>query len=269
MSGKILLFLKEGCLIPPIIKEAIDICLRKHSLKITSDLGDEQDVKAILVLGGDGTLLRAAPLAYRLDVPLLGINLGHLGFLTEVATTEAYTAFQALAEDRYQIEERLLLQVEYRGEKFYALNEAAIIKGPLGHMIHIQVNVHKHELTIYHGDGLIVSTPTGSTAYNLSAGGPIVHPQSQVFVITPICPFMLSVRPLVIPADISLKAKLISKTEDVHLILDGYINKTLSSGEIVHLCRAPRTLKLIKSPLRDYFEILRTKLGWAETKDLS
>ncbi len=266
MNEKILLFLKEGCVIPPIIEDAINVCLRKRGLEITSNLEDGQEIKAILVLGGDGTLLRAAPIAYKLDVPLLGINLGHLGFLTEVTITEVYTVLQSLAENKYQIEERLLLQVEYRGEKFYALNEAAIIKGPLGHMIHIQVNVDECELTIYHGDGLIVSTPTGSTAYNLSAGGPIIHPHSQVFVLTPICPFMLSVRPLVIPADLSLNAKLISKAEDVHLILDGYINKTLSLGETIYFHRAPRFLKLIKSPFRDYFEILRTKLGWAEIK---
>lgn len=266
MAKKIWLVLKEGAEIPPTIQRAIDLCLYKRGFEVTSDLKDTKGVKAILVLGGDGTLLRTAPLAYKLDVPLLGINLGRLGFLTEVTCDEAYTALDALAKGEYQIEKRLLLQVDYAGERFYALNEAAIIKGPLGHMIHLKVTVERYELTVYHGDGLIISTPTGSTAYNLSAGGPIIHPTSQVFVLTPICPFMLSARPIVIPADQSFQAELIKRADEVHLLIDGYINKTLQAGEPILLRRAPRPLKLIKSSVRDYFEILRAKLGWAERK---
>ena len=266
MASKIGLVVKQGCTVPPPIQEALEKCLRRRGIKVVTDFAAESDLLAILVLGGDGTFLRSAPLAYALDIPLLGINLGRLGFLTETTVEEACEALAALVRGQCRIEERLLLQVEFAGETFYALNEAAIIKGPLGHMIHLRVLVEEKELTIYHGDGLIIATPTGSTAYNLSAGGPIVYPTSQVVILTPICPFMLSARPIVIPAGKPLRVELLSRNEEVHLIIDGYINKTLRAGEDIILRQAPRPLKVVKSPVRDYFEILRTKLGWAELK---
>lgn len=265
MTGKIGLVVKKGCEVPAPIQKALEYCLKYRGIEVVTDL-DEKDLQAILVLGGDGTFLRTAPLAYRRDIPLLGINLGRLGFLTEITVEEACEVLEALVQGRCEIEERLLLQVEYRNEKFYALNEAAIIKGPLGHMIHLRVLREEKEITIYHGDGLIIATPTGSTAYNLSAGGPIVYPTSQVVILTPVCPFMLSARPIVIPAGEPLHVELLSQSEEVHLIIDGYVNKTLRAGEVITLRRAPRPLKIVKSLLRDYFEILRTKLGWTAHK---
>jgi NAD+ kinase len=129
-------------------------------------------------------------------------------------------------------------------------------------MIHLEVKVNETLLTVYHGDGLIVSTPTGSTAYNLSAGGPIVHPICRNVILTPICPFMLSARPIVIPGDFEIRAELKREAEEVHLIVDGYINRLFRYGEEISFQPAPRTLKLVRSPTRDYFGILRAKLGW-------
>lgn len=261
----ILLITRKKIPVPQDLEQAFRRISRAYGFEITTD-PQVQGLYAIVVLGGDGTLLRSAPLAYNYDVPLLGINLGRLGFLTEVTLDEAVQAFEELVRGDFQVEERLLLQVGHKQENFLVLNEAAILKGPFGHMIHIKVEAGGNLLTIYHGDGLIISTPTGSTAYNLSAGGPIVYPTCRSVILTPICPFMLSARPVVIPAELSLEASLGREAEEVHLILDGYINRPLSFGETISFRPAPRPLKLVKSPTRDYFGILRAKLGWGHTK---
>ncbi len=261
----ILLVTRKETQVPEDLRNCLEEISRAQGFTLTED-PEAPDIKAIVVLGGDGTLLRSAPLAYRLDVPLLGINLGRLGFLTEITQEEACEAFESLLKGDFQVENRLLLEVEHRGEKFLVLNEAAILKGPLGHMIHLRVDVDDSLLTVYHGDGLIISTPTGSTAYNLSAGGPIVHPTSEVVILTPVCPFMLSARPVVIPADLRLQASLKEEAEDVHLILDGYVNRTLVWGEQVVIRKAEKPLRLVRSPKRDYFGILRAKLGWGHSQ---
>ncbi|AEH44796.1 ATP-NAD/AcoX kinase [Thermodesulfatator indicus DSM 15286] len=266
--NKILLITKKGVSIPKKLKETLYRVFKAHGIDIVEEFKPEyqNQILAVVVLGGDGTLLRAAPTAYMLDVPLLGVNLGRLGFLTEITEDEAGKTFESLAKGTYEIEERLILEVYSGPKKYLSLNEVAIIKGPLGLMIHIKVDCDGKLLSVYHGDGLIISTPTGSTAYNLSAGGPIVHPQSDNFILTPICPFMLSARPIVIPADKKLSASLLYKAEEVHVIIDGYINFILSHEDRLQIKKAPRTLKLVRSPTRDYFEILRIKLGWAEVK---
>ncbi|OAG27466.1 NAD(+)/NADH kinase [Thermodesulfatator autotrophicus] len=263
---QVLLISKKGVSIPARLKESLFRVFKAYGIEVIEKLKPEHQVIAVVVFGGDGTFLRAAPIAYKFDVPLLGVNLGRLGFLTEITEDEAEKAFEALAKGTYEIEERLVLQVFRGAEEYIALNEVAIIKGPLGLMIHIKVDCEGSLLSVYHGDGLIISTPTGSTAYNLSAGGPIVHPQSDNFILTPICPFMLSARPIVIPANKDLSAKLLYEAEEVHTIIDGHINFILSHEDELKIKKAPRTLKLIKSPTRDYFEILRIKLGWAELK---
>ncbi len=220
----------------------------------------------MLVVGGDGTFLRAAPLAYRLDIPILGINFGKLGFLTEVQLEEAELALSNLASGKFAIEERLMFEVQFQEENFLALNEVAILKGPLGHMIHLRVLAGGEYLTTYYGDGLIVATPTGSTAYNLSAGGPILHPGAKALVLTPICPFMLSARPLVLPAEMTVEIQLVSPSREVHLVVDGGLHREIPPGGRLKVRRAERPLKLITSPTRSYFAILRDKLGWGESK---
>ncbi len=265
MGKYILLVLKKGAEIPVELQQGFERLCRSYGYALTTD-PKVDNLYAIVVLGGDRTIIRSAPLAYKQDVPLLGINLGRLGFLTEVTLDEALQAFEDLLKGRFQVEERLLLQVRHLEEDFLVLNEAAILKGALDHMIHLRVEAGGHLLTTYHGDGLIISTPTGSTAYNLSAGGPIVYPTCEVIILTPICPFMLSARPVVIPSTLALKAQLGREADEVHLILDGYINRPFRYGETISLQPAPRPLKLAKSPSRDYFGILRAKLGWGHTK---
>ncbi len=262
---RIILYQKEDLHLPEALKEALQKELQARGVELVGPENPE-GAEAIVVLGGDGTLLRAAPLAYQLDIPLLGINLGRLGFLTEVSAEEAALAFSALLSGKLRVEERLIFEVEHREEKFHALNEIAVLKGPLGHMIYLAVTAEGEYLTTYYGDGLIVATPTGSTAYNLSAGGPILHPRTPALVLTPICPFMLSARPLVLPSEAEIEIRLASPSQEVHLLIDGRVNRILLPEERVKLRKAERPLKLLASPTRSYFEILRTKLGWGESK---
>jgi len=262
---RIIIYQKEGLEIPEALKKALRKSLFEKGVEIVGPENPE-GAEAIVVLGGDGTFLRATPLAYRLDLPLLGINLGRLGFLTEVSLEEAELALSALVAGKLQIEKRLLLEVEHQREVFYVLNEVAVLKGPLGRMIHLSVFAQREYLTTYYGDGLIVATPTGSTAYNLSAGGPIIHPQTSAVVLTPVCPFMLSARPLVLPSEMEIEIELASPSPEVHILLDGNLNLILEPHERFKIKKAKRFLKLLTSPTRSYFEILRTKLGWGKIK---
>jgi len=261
----VLLFVKEGLELPVEFRQLLRRTLEEKGVRILSPKAPE-GAEAVLVVGGDGTFLRAAPLAWELDVPILGINFGKLGFLTEVQLEEAELALTRLAAGEFSIEERLMFRVHFHDEEFLALNEVAVLKGPLGHMIHLRVRAGGEYLTTYYGDGLIVATPTGSTAYNLSAGGPILHPRAQALVLTPICPFMLSARPLVLPSETLVEIQLISPSPEVHLVVDGSLHRELPPGGKLTVKEAERPLRLITSPTRSYFAILRDKLGWGESK---
>ena len=239
---------------------------------------------AVIVLGGDGTLLHVAGEVGSSKIPILGINLGGLGFLTETTSEEIENAIEGLLQGDFEVEKRLMFNVEVRDctnellASYYALNEVVITKGPLGRMITIPTWVDGSFLTVYRGDGLIISSPTGSTAYNLSAGGPIIHPSVDAIVLTPICPFALSARPLILPADsnIELNFKYWAENEDIPnlkkdsdlskditLIVDGRAGHPLKNKYKVLVKKAKEPLSLVKSQLRDYFAILREKLGWS------
>jgi len=238
----------------------------------------------VIVLGGDGTLLHVAGEVGSSKIPILGINLGGLGFLTETTSEEIENAIEGILQKDFEIEKRLMFSVEVRDcsskllASYYALNEVVIAKGPLGRMITIPTWVDDSFLTVYRGDGLIISSPTGSTAYNLSAGGPIIHPGVDAIVLTPICPFALSARPLILPAsskielnfkywsrdkDDSLEKETYDLSKDITLIVDGRAGHPLKSKYKVLVKKAKEPLYLIKSQLRDYFTILREKLGWS------
>lgn len=222
------------------------------------------DFKGIIVFGGDGTLLRAVPYAYQTDLPILGINLGNFGFLTEHFIEEFSEVIELLKTQKIEITEKTLLQITYKDKNYVALNEGAIMKGPSGKIINLEVYIEDEFLTTVSGDGLIISTPTGSTAYNLSAGGPVLHPASQVFVCTPICAFKINLRPFVVPDTYVIKIVLNRKREGekVHLMIDGHINILLEEKQPVILKKAPKKLKIIKSPKRTYIQILKSKFNW-------
>ncbi|WP_456433042.1 NAD(+)/NADH kinase [Thermosulfuriphilus sp.] len=261
---RIALVVKQGVRIPREVKRALRDCLSSRGVEILEQAPFE-DIEAIVVLGGDGTLLRTAALAYRLNVPLLGINLGRLGFLTEISLDEVYTALDLLAEGSLSIEERMMLLVTADGQEGPpVLNEVAIVKGPLGRIIRLFTRADGSFITTYIGDGLIISTPTGSTAYSLSAGGPIVHPALESIVLTPICPFMLSSRPLILPGDTEIEIRLAAEAEEVVAILDGQYSFPLPPEGVIKIKKAKRPLRLFTSPTRCYFDILRRKLKWGD-----
>ena len=223
----------------------------------------------LLVLGGDGTMLAAARLAAPRGIPILPINMVSLGFLTSFTLDELYPALEETLAGHFSVSQRVMLQVELeRGgsaiEKQCALNDAVIHKGALARMIQLELRVNSDFVCRYRADGLIVSSPTGSTAYSLSAGGPIVHPAVESFIITPICPHMLTDRPLVIPDSCSVEVKLNGDAESVYLTLDGQRGIPVQPTDILRVRRADEQLKLIQPPKKPYFDILRSKLKWGE-----
>jgi NAD+ kinase len=224
----------------------------------------------LLVLGGDGTLLAAARVAAPLGIPILPINMGSLGFLTSFKLEEMYPALEETLAGRLPSSERVMLDVELEREgrvveRQTVLNEAVINKGALARMIDLELVIDGEFVCRYRVDGLIVATPTGSTAYSLSAGGPIVHPSVESWVITPICPHTLSDRPVVIRDSSHVEIDLSAGTESVFLTLDGQTGIPMQPADRVRMSRAAERLKLIQPQKKSYFEILHSKLKWGET----
>jgi NAD+ kinase len=227
------------------------------------------DVDMIIVLGGDGTLLSVARQVWNKNIPILGVNLGGLGFLTEITLDELYPVLERVVQDDFAVNEREVLKaaVIRRGKRvaeFIVLNDAVINKGALARIIDLETTINGEYLSTFRSDGLIISTPTGSTAYNLSAGGPIVYPSLHTIIITPICPHTLTIRPIIIPDDVKIRALLKSGDEEVTLTLDGQVGFTLEFEDVVEVGKAEGRILLIKSPYRHYFELLREKLKWGE-----
>ncbi|RLB68782.1 MAG: NAD(+) kinase [Deltaproteobacteria bacterium] len=223
----------------------------------------------IVVLGGDGTLLSVARLVNSYDVPILGVNLGSLGFLTAITLDELYTVMADILENRFQVSERMMLaaRVHRQGKtisSYAVLNDLVINKGALARIIELETTIDQGYLTTFKADGLIISTPTGSTGYSLSAGGPIVYPTLDSIIVSPICPHMLTNRPLLVPPEAQIETILASEGGDVSLTLDGQIGFTLQQYDRISVTRAEHTIKLIISPTTTYFEVLRTKLKWGE-----
>ncbi len=226
-------------------------------------------VDMIIVLGGDGTLLSAARLVAdsKKNVPIFGVNLGSLGFMAEVSLDELYANLEKALAGKLQAEERMMLTagIIRRGKKvseYNVLNDAVVSKGAIARMVSLEVSVGDDYLTSIRADGLILATPTGSTAYSLSAGGPIIHPALHCFVVTPICPHTLSNRPIAIPDSAIVRVKLVSRSEGVSLSLDGQVVSPLRMNDIVEVKKAKYRVRLIKHPTKNYYEILRTKLKW-------
>ncbi|MBW8056478.1 MAG: NAD(+)/NADH kinase [Candidatus Methylomirabilales bacterium] len=223
----------------------------------------------VVVLGGDGTLLSVARLVESGEVPILGVNLGGLGFLTEITLDELYPILGLVLAGKYRGSRRMLLQVSVqRGGESIAehvvLNDAVMTKGALARIVDLAVFVEQEYVTTYRADGLIVCTPTGSTAYGLSAGGPILFPSMRAIILVPICPHTLTDRPLVLPEEVRVQVALESQDEDVYLTLDGQVGFPLRYRDLVEVRRADREITLIVSPKKSYYEILRSKLKWGE-----
>lgn len=223
----------------------------------------------VLVLGGDGTMLSAARLVEERSIPILGVNMGGLGFLTEVGLDQLYDALEKIFARQFVLEQRLMLRarIERDGKDLIqtaVLNDVVVSKGVHSRMIEIQIRIDGQFITNLRGDGLIVSTPTGSTAYSLSAGGPIVHPSVDALTLTPICPHTLSHRPLLIPSTGQLEARLIGRDEGAMTTFDGQDSVTVNQGDLIAIRTSTHRTQLIRFPDGTYFDVLRRKLRWGD-----
>lgn len=228
----------------------------------------------VIVLGGDGTLLNVARITHPHGVPILGVNLGNLGFLTETTMEDLYPTLQNTLDGKYEIEHRMLLNAslwrnEIKIQSFNVLNDIVINKGALARIVDLSVRVNDQPMTSYRADGLIIATPTGSTAYSLSAGGPIIHPSMQALVLSPICPFALTNRPIVIPDTSKIKVQLAKRheDEDVRITLDGQMGCDMKSGDILEAEKAQVSVKLVQAPGKNYYQTLRKKLHWGSVAE--
>lgn len=224
-------------------------------------------VDLMLVLGGDGTMIGTARLIGDEGVPVLGVNYGGLGYLTEFRIEELYDALEMILADNYRLDRRVMLDVELHGVdgvviRNRVLNDVVINKSALARIIEIEAYLNTQYVSSFRADGLIVSTPTGSTAYNLSAGGPIIFPSMNAVVITPICSFTLSNRPLVVPDDAIIELVMKTEQEDVVLTLDGQVGHPLKVHDRVVIRKSRNTFNLIQPSNRNYFDVLRDKLRW-------
>lgn len=242
--------------------------LEKRNVKVDlNTIHPEQNI--LVVLGGDGTLLRIAEKAARHSIPVIGINLGHLGFLTELTRDEAKETLASILSGPVNVENRLMLKAklvdhEKRTTLGYALNDVVITKNANDRLLSLSTTADEMLITTYRADGLVFSTPTGSTAYNLSAGGPLVYPGLASILVTPICPFMLGSRPILLPSELTITTTFdtINHNDYANLIIDGRPGGKMQRKDHLKIDRAEHQLQLIVPPHRDYFSILRNKLLW-------
>jgi NAD+ kinase len=226
-------------------------------------------VDLLIVLGGDGTLLSAARALGSHKVPILAVNLGGLGFLTSVTLEELYPVLDQILAGQHRVSERMMLDAEIlRGgkvaERQCALNDAVANKAAIARMLDFDVFVDGNSVGRYRADGLVIATPTGSTAYSLAAGGPIIDPDLDAFVITPICPHMLTNRPLVVPGAAHIDLDFTAADEPVYITLDGQIGFQLKPKDRVSITKSQSRVALVRPPSKTYFEVLRNKLKWGE-----
>ena len=267
-----------GGLIPWLRKQNYHVFLDEGTAAIINETSSHekkeifQQADLLIVLGGDGTLLSVARVAHPHNIPILAVNLGSLGFLAEISIDELYPSLENILAGKFEIENRMLLNacIWRNGEKVEdhnVLNDVVINKGVVARVINLQVLVNGQYMTSYRADGLIIATPTGSTAYSLSAGGPIIHPSMHTLVLSPICPFTLTNRSILIPDQSIIQVKLAAEYDDVRVTLDGQEGYDMRAGDILEIKKTKTPLQLIRGPNKNYYQILRDKLHWGSQSD--
>lgn len=246
---------------------AQDDLVRKFGAGIRESSLDEmvKKIECLLVFGGDGTILNCSRMVAASGVPVLGINLGHLGFLSEIDVPDIQPGLESVIKGDYHIEERMMIQAAVLRDgkeidNYMGLNDAVITKGAFARLIFLETRVDGEQVGTYPADGIIVSTPTGSTAYSLSAGGPVVTPELDLMLITPICPHALWARPIVISSDCVVEVELLSDKGEVMLTIDGQHGLGLVKDDVVRITRAPFKVKFIRLKTRNFFRVLKQKL---------
>jgi NAD+ kinase len=253
----------------------IHVMLGQTSATLLGEEGGHQDAQlsskadVLLVLGGDGTMLHAARLAAERSIPILGVNMGGLGFLTEVRLDNLYPSLERVFANDYVLDERLMLRthIHRQGETVaqgVVLNDVVISKGTLARMIELKIAIEERFVTNLRSDGLIVSSPTGSTAYSLSAGGPIIDPAVQSLILTPVCPHTLTHRPLIVPGNVKVDLTLTSRDDGAMATLDGQVGVSITQGDTVTIHTSENRTRLIRFPESNYYDVLREKLKWGD-----
>jgi NAD+ kinase len=248
-------------------KHNIEVSLEKNSAKMISCEGicfEELCVQSdfLITVGGDGTLISTARKSLKYNIPILGVHAGRLGFLSNVNYDEFEQFISEMLEGKYKVDERAVLEATINNQTWYAFNDVVLTRSAVPQMIHIETLVDSKPFNTYYGDGVIVSTPTGSTAYNLSAGGPVMFPLTNVFALTPICPHSLTQRPVVLPGKYPIEMK--TSSEKALVIFDGQDTIELGLDESIGIKLASKVISLIHKEDFNYFDILKEKLSWGE-----
>ena len=254
---------------------SIDVILDQTAAMLLGEQGGYQNAQlaskadVLLVLGGDGTMLNAARLAAERGIPILGVNMGGLGFLTEVRLENLFPSLERVFANDFVLDERLMLRTNIlrHGETVaqgVVLNDVVIGKGTLAHMIELKIAIQGRFVTNLRGDGLIVSSPTGSTAYSLSAGGPIIDPAVQSLILTSISPHTLTHRPLIVPGNVKIDVTLTSKDDGAMATLDGQMGVAITQGDTIMIQTSEHRTRLIRFPESNYYDVLREKLKWGD-----
>lgn len=272
--NRVLLFLKDSPKVKELIKDIEEVLdtFGVESKKVVNKRNfarklNLRNYDLVIVVGGDGTFLSAARLASRFGVPLVGVNVGRFGFLTEISKEEVKEVLPKILSGEGKLRERMMIDVylRRRNKLLYLgnfLNDAVVSKTNISRIINLKVFADEEEIVEVFGDGVILSTPTGSTAYALSAGGPIVYPYSESFIFVPICPHTLSNRPLVLPPEFTVKFQVLTKDKEAYLTLDGQVGKFLKNNDEVIVKRSKYKCLVYEHPKLSFFQILRSKLRW-------
>jgi NAD+ kinase len=223
----------------------------------------------VIVLGGDGTLLAAARAFARTTTPILSVNLGSLGFLTEIPLSDLYPTLETWCDNCAEIEVRSMMHAEIIRDgktiqEWDALNDVVVAKGTIARMGDFSVEIEKQQVATFRADGIIISTPTGSTAYNLAANGPIVMPSVNAMLVTPICPHLLTIRPIVVPGDATISVQVVGVPNEIYLTVDGQEAVQLKLNDYIHCQRSEASVRLLRSRPNGLFSVLRSKLKWGE-----
>ena len=252
----------EGKGVDIVLEEGLRaVCREAHAFCPPDELPERSDV--VVVMGGDGTILRAARLVRSTSTPILGVSLGRLAFLAGVSPEELEEGLGRLTAGEFEVEERMALEAEVGGETAFALNEIVIEKGVLARMVQVKTWISDARVSSCFGNGLIVATPTGSTGYSLSAGGPVLHPSVEALIITPICPHSLSLRPMVIPEDQSITVQVVAEHTDIAVTADGQTVTPLRPEQRVVVKRASRPVRFVNLQGITFYDLLRRKLDWS------
>jgi NAD+ kinase len=253
------------------LKHNIEVSIESISGGMIGIMGMEFDLlcensDALVTLGGDGTLISTVRRSFKYDIPIFGVYAGCLGFLADINLNELNGFVAKLVEGDYRVDERSILEAQIvqnnKEVTLYAFNDIVLTRPSVSNMIHVETLVDSKAFNTYYGDGVIVSTPTGSTAYNLSAGGPVLFPLTNVFALTPICPHSLTQRPVVLPGEFSIEMK--TSQDKALVIIDGQDKHELESGQSIHIRLAKNRVKLIHRNEFNYFDVLKEKLNWGE-----